>query len=674
MASPIDLNRFEQLRASGELPSPRGVALAIIRLMQQEEVSITELARVISGDPAFVGRVLKAANGLIGFSRRPVLSVNEALMVLGLPAVRSMALGFSLLSDYRDGGCRGFDYDLYWASSLALALGMQAFAQRTRAAAADEMFSLGLLLRVGELALATLYPDAYGEVLEQASAPGERSLAELEQAAFAMTHADLGMAMLSDWGLPAPFIELVACHDDPGSVSFEAGSRQQILLDSLVASRRFAQLCVAGRSARQMLLAQLLEDGGRLGLDRDDVHDDARRMYALWGEWGELLQLATRASEPFPELAAHDVVEPALAEDRSAPPGAAVGLTLARRAASAAGDADGGAPAEPFVMRALVADDDEPTRAAVAAFLRGQGHEVFEAECCSRLLERALELQPQMVVAGCALGDGPGLAGVRALRKMRIGAPIYVLLVTNGESEQDLVEAFEAGVDDFVGRQAGRRVLAARLHAGLRELRQRRELERDREELRRFATELAVSNRRLQEAALTDMLTGFRNRRYAIDRIEQEWAQAERSGRPLSCLVIDLDGLKEINDSFGHGGGDQALAAAARALRGELRGNDVICRMGGDEFLAICPGSGLDAALACAERLRRAVGALVLEIDGQAVPLTVSIGAAEKTRSVVDADGLVKLADQGAYRAKHAGRNAVAAVQRHTDVPCATER
>lgn len=668
MASTIDLNRFEQLRASGELPSPRGVALAIIRLNQQEDVSIAELARVIGGDPAFVGRLIKAANGLIGYSRRPVVSVSEALMVLGLPAVRSMALGFSLLSDYRSGGCREFDYDLYWSSSLALALGMQAFAQRTRAAAADEMFSLGLLLRVGELALATLYPEAYGRVLGDARERPACSLLELERAAFAMTHVELGVAMLTDWGLPPVFVELVACSEDGQPADGEVGSRQQMLRHVLVAARRFAELCVARESLRPVLLRQLLDEGERLGVARETTYADCKHMYALWGEWGQLLQLALSSSGDFPDLPPNDAIEPG-GEGQPAC-ASAPALAAAPVAAPTRQPADEARErVEGFAVRALVVDPDARTRCVVADFLRGEGHEVFEADCCSRLLEHALELQPQMVVASCATDKEPGLATVRALRKMRIGEPIYLLLAMQGDSEQGLLDAFDAGVDDVVVCAAGSRVLVARVRAGLRELKLRRDLERDREEIRRFASELAVSNRRLQEAALTDMLTGFRNRRYAIDRIEQEWAQAERTARPLSCMVIDLDGLKEVNDAFGHDGGDAALCAAAKALRSELRGNDVICRVGGDEFLAICPGSGLDAALACAERLRRAVGAVALEIDGRPVTLSVSIGVAEKTRDVPDSDALLKLADQGAYRAKHEGRNAVAAVQRRLIVP-----
>jgi response regulator receiver modulated diguanylate cyclase len=107
MPQPIDMKRYAQLKTAGELPSPRGVAIAIIRLTQASDVSLAEIGRVIKGDPAFVGRLIKAANGLVAENRRAVVSVQEALMVLGLPAVRTLALGFSLLSAYRKGAVRG---------------------------------------------------------------------------------------------------------------------------------------------------------------------------------------------------------------------------------------------------------------------------------------------------------------------------------------------------------------------------------------------------------------------------------------------------------------------------------------------------------------------------------------------------------------------------------------
>ena len=116
---------------------------------------------------------------------------------------------------------------------------------------------------------------------------------------------------------------------------------------------------------------------------------------------------------------------------------------------------------------------------------------------------------------------------------------------------------------------------------------------RDSENLRRFAAELAVANRRLQQAALTDPLTGLPNRRYAMERLEQEWAATAVRNARLTCMVVDVDGFKQINDSYGHDSGDVVLRQVATVLRKEARAEDVICRLGGEEFLVICPDTPL---------------------------------------------------------------------------------
>jgi diguanylate cyclase (GGDEF)-like protein len=207
------------------------------------------------------------------------------------------------------------------------------------------------------------------------------------------------------------------------------------------------------------------------------------------------------------------------------------------------------------------------------------------------------------------------------------------------------------------------RVLAARLRAGQRVIRLQQELDRDREEIRRFAAELAVSNRRLQEVALTDALTGFPNRRYAIERVQQEWQVSSRNRRPLSAMVIDVDMFKMYNDSHGHDIGDAVLKQVAGAVKGALRAQDVVARTGGDEFLVICPDTGLDAALACAERVRFAVENAPLLLEGRLLSSSVSIGVATRDNVMKEPDSLIKRADQALYLAKSKGRNCVMTAQ-----------
>ena len=127
---------------------------------------------------------------------------------------------------------------------------------------------------------------------------------------------------------------------------------------------------------------------------------------------------------------------------------------------------------------------------------------------------------------------------------------------------------------------------------------------------------------------MTDFLTGFPNRRYAMERIEQEWASATRSNRSLACLVIDLDEFKRINDAHGHDVGDVVLRQASIALKRGLRAHDVISRTGGDEFLVICPDTTLTAAIACAERVRKSVASTTVVAGNVEIHPSISVGVA----------------------------------------------
>ncbi len=194
-------------------------------------------------------------------------------------------------------------------------------------------------------------------------------------------------------------------------------------------------------------------------------------------------------------------------------------------------------------------------------------------------------------------------------------------------------------------------------------VRLQQEIERDREEMRRFAAELAVTNRRLHDVALTDSLTGFPNRRYAMDRLAEEWSAMRRHKRQLSVMMVDIDEFKSVNDTYGHDVGDLVLRQVSAAIREGLRGHDVVARMGGDEFIAICPDGNLQQAMACAERVRQAVAALTVRTGMLQLKSSVSVGVAEQTESMPGPDALMKIADQGLYMAKQRGRNRVATTQ-----------
>lgn len=181
-----------------------------------------------------------------------------------------------------------------------------------------------------------------------------------------------------------------------------------------------------------------------------------------------------------------------------------------------------------------------------------------------------------------------------------------------------------------------------------------------------FALENSVNRARLVRSGLTDFLTGWHNRRYLHARLREELARVQRQGTALTCLLIDLDRFKRINDQHGHLAGDMALREAAQRIDAHIRGSDAAARFGGDEFVVLTPGITPEQATVLAERIRLAVCGLPLELpDGAKVSLSVSIGIAGilLSRDGVDlqaaSERLLAEADSALYRAKHRGRNRV---------------
>jgi len=274
----------------------------------------------------------------------------------------------------------------------------------------------------------------------------------------------------------------------------------------------------------------------------------------------------------------------------------------------------------------------------------------------------AIQQKPDIIITDWLMPLMDGMELTRALRQTKEGRSIYIMVMTAVENDDALIQAFDSGVDDFINKPLRPKTIAARLSAGRRMITLQRENERDREALHRFAAELSITNRRLQEVAMTDVLTGFPNRRYATERLAKEWAASDRSHRPLSCLIIDVDEFKPINDTHGHDVGDMVLQKVALTINDALRAPDVICRMGGDEFIVICPDTSLEAAMACAERIRLQVESVGTSIVDK--PKTsVSIGVSTRDANMTRPEDLTKRADEGVYRAKKTGRNRVACLQ-----------
>jgi diguanylate cyclase (GGDEF)-like protein len=607
------------------MPSPTNVALAIMEACRRDDASTQEVVKLLQADPALTGRLLARANAASN-GVRPVASGTEAVGRLGFQVVRQLTLTFSLLDQNTTGHCANFDYARFWAQALFTGLAMGELGALQRLGSLDELFTCGLLARIGCLALASAYPKEYSDVLGQADAQGPKLL-QREQEVLQTDHIQLSVALLYEWGLPGVLVEPMAFQEQPALASFARGSRSWQLTQSLHLALQMAVFVFATEQEQAAMLPRVHDAGMQLGLKPPVLTQCMEKVLAQWMQWREILKLPERSVS--------------LAGMTQAPVRPDQDVTA-------------------HWLRVLIVEDDPIVLAMLAAWLdENEQHTVLTAVNGKDGLAKAVEFKPHVILTDLRMPEMDGLALCQTLRESEWGKNIYVLMLTAADKESDLVAAFDAGVDDYLAKPVNMRALSARLKAAWRYVRLRDAWERDHQRISRMASELALSNRRLQLAALTDPLTDLANRRAGLMALTQSWSAATRHGQPLSLISIDVDHFKKINDQYGHLVGDTVLQAIAKCLKEGSRREDTVCRWGGEEFLIICPNLAIHDAQRIAERLRLAVAAQDLGVEKAPVRVTASFGLAALNAAMTSQDRLLSAADQALYAAKAAGRNCV---------------
>ncbi len=271
-----------------------------------------------------------------------------------------------------------------------------------------------------------------------------------------------------------------------------------------------------------------------------------------------------------------------------------------------------------------------------------------------------------LVISASHLPDGSGFDILAYAQGLRPDAP--VILTGTPEDSAAAVEAIRAGAADYLVLTGHETVTLPATVQKCRALQQvRNENDRLHADLSHSLSELAVANRelqlmiqRLEVAARTDDLTKLANRRWVNLMLDGRWEEANRSGLPLAFLMIDLDGFKSLNDRLGHHRGDEVLRIAARVLEANSRSIDVAGRFGGDEFCVLMPHADPDAAVRVANRIAAAFDEAVAALD-LPMDVSMSIGVAHwQVSSPVNADALVRHADEAMYEAKtRSGRHVI---------------
>ena len=500
-------NVLETVCSSERLPTTPGVAVRVISLCGDPDVSLSGLASCISADTALTAKLLRTANSSLFAGRSKITSVHGAIVRLGLKVTRVATLAFSLATEIQRKPPTDFDIERFWRHALTTASAARILAEAIRLPGADDAFADGLLQDVGVLAFQCALPEEYAKVLEEQQAQPVKELYRIEAEKIGVTHMEVGSRLLSNWHIPSEIYEPIRYHHCPDDAKWNGHAAHTMAMARI--------LCLGA------FIARLFNDPAK-GVMKETVTHMAGRQFKL-------------------------------------------------------------------------------SEQTVTSMLENVGNAVHEMAS----------------VFGVDPATMPAYPDIQA--------------------------------------QAGREIAQIVAGMGAETCRHEAEATRSAEQLR----QLTADNEALREKAAYDGLTGVLARAEFMQRFEAELARARRHRLGVALLLLDLDRLKSVNDTFGHQAGDVILQSLAKYISQSIRESDSVGRYGGDEFIVLLVQPEVESTWEAAERLRMGIAETSKEWREDLCSVTVSIGAvcARSISENTSTSSLLAAADKSLYSAKAAGRN-----------------
>lgn len=288
--------------------------------------------------------------------------------------------------------------------------------------------------------------------------------------------------------------------------------------------------------------------------------------------------------------------------------------------------------------KVLVVDDDPAMRRLVTKWLECDGYPVDQAGNGVEALAALEAACPDMLITDWNMPQMDGMELCERVRGLRLPNYVYILFLTVRSDENELVKGLDVGADEFLSKPINREELLARVRAGER---------------------IVSLERRLSQMARTDELTGLRTRRSFHDIFDKEWERSSRRHLPLSCVMLDIDYFKRINDNHGHQFGDQIIQLVGEHLESSCRASDTVARYGGEEFCVLLPETDEHDAALWADRVRVKLSSLQIPVDDDHLRVTCSFGVAHRSDETPKPHDLIDRADQALVCAKQTGRDRV---------------
>ena len=299
-----------------------------------------------------------------------------------------------------------------------------------------------------------------------------------------------------------------------------------------------------------------------------------------------------------------------------------------------------------LIGKVLVIDDNAVIIRLASLLLAKKGHCVETATNGPQGIAVAKSFKPHVILLDVMMPEIDGYEVCRCLKADADTKDIPIIILTSRAEIVDKVKGLELGAADYVQKPFDHEELQARVTTQVK--------------MKILWDELQEKNKLLEELVKKDGLTNLYNHRYFHDRMVEEFNRCKRYGLSVSCVFMDIDFFKKINDTYGHQAGDEILKKLAEIILANIRDVDIAARYGGEEFALILPHTSIANAAKFSERVRSSVDETDFRFDGNSIKVTVSLGIASFPAHHPNTHtDIIRFADEALYAAKTAGRNRV---------------
>jgi diguanylate cyclase (GGDEF)-like protein len=285
----------------------------------------------------------------------------------------------------------------------------------------------------------------------------------------------------------------------------------------------------------------------------------------------------------------------------------------------------------------LIVDDEMPIRHLMSLLLKDFGT-IEMADSGKEALEKVNTLNPDLIILDVQMPEMNGYEVCEKIKANDKTSSIPIVFLTANSTNEDEEHGLEIGATDFIRKPISPKIVSARVSNILK---------------------LQQATKKLKLIASTDPLTGAFNRRHLDIVGINEISRSKRYNNAFTILMLDIDHFKVVNDTYGHDVGDEALIETVTVIKNTIRNEDLLFRLGGEEFAVILPGTTRLAAFGLAERVRIAISEIVIKTPIEPLSFTMSIGVAENTPQDIEIEAVLKRADEALYEAKSSGRDRV---------------